>query len=433
MSFEANQGQTDASVKFLSRGSGYTLFLTASEAVLSLANSASVSGDTPASDSTPQVSVLRTQLVGANPSPDVVGLDPLPGQSNYFVGNDPSQWHTDVPNYSRVQYQNVYPGVDLTYHGQGRQLEYDFTVAPHADPSVIQLQFTGADSSEIDAQGNLVLHVGGSDVIEHAPVMYQEAGGVRQAVAGGYVALGDGQYGFTVGSYDSSRPLIIDPILAYSTYLGGTGSDFGRGIALDSSGNVYITGITRSFDFPTKSAFQSSSPGGTSNAFVTKLNPQMTTILYSTYIGGVASDAQFNRSTDQGFKIAVDGTGNAYVVGNTNSTDFPTTPGAFQTHSGGGGRYDGFVTKLSASGSELVYSTYLGGENEDVVENLAVDANGIATLVGNTGSVDFPTTPGAYQRSFAGGFRDVFVTRLNAAGTGLIYSTYLGTAGDDEG
>ena len=219
LSFEANQGQTDPQVDFLSRGSGYALFLTPTEAVLSL-QTPTAPGAT--ADQAAPDAVLSMQLVGASATPQVVGLDQLPGTSNYFIGNDPSQWHTDIPNYAQVEEQSVYPGVDLVYYGNQQQLEYNFTVAPGADPGVIRMAFTGAQSATLDAQGNLVLQTAGGPVVEQAPVLYQEAGGVRQAVSGQYVLEGNGQVGFAVGSYDPSQPLVIDPILSYSTYLGGS-------------------------------------------------------------------------------------------------------------------------------------------------------------------------------------------------------------------
>jgi hypothetical protein len=246
LSFEANHGQVDSQVNFLSRGSGYTLFLTPTEAVLSLQQPASSQGSkvlgTPGD-------VLRMQLVGANPAPAVAGLDQQAGKTNYFIGSDPTQWHTDVANYGKVQYRDVYPSVDLLYYGNQRQLEYDFVVAPGADPQAIRLAFQSAGGKALDSQGDLVLHTAGDDVIEHAPVLYQESNGVQQAVSGHYVLEGNGQVGFQVGAYDPARALVIDPVysLVYSTYLGGSkASTDGYGIAVDGSGDAYVTGWTGS-------------------------------------------------------------------------------------------------------------------------------------------------------------------------------------------
>src|SRR5438132_8986691 len=279
LSFEANQGQTDAQVNFLARGNGYALFLAPSQAVLSLQKPSTPVASIPGTDvpSSPP-DVLHMHLVGANASAQVAGLDRLPSISNYLIGNDPCQWHTNVPNYGRVKYQQVYSGVDLVYYGNQRQLEYDFVVAPGANPGVIQLAFQGAQAMTLDSQGNLVLHTTGGDVVEHAPVLYQEVGGVRQAVSGQYVLEGNGQVGFAVGGYDVSQALVIDPVLGYSTYLGGSGNqDVGQGIAVDSAGNAYLTGQTNSSDFPTANPLQVFTGGY--HAFVAKMNASGTALV----------------------------------------------------------------------------------------------------------------------------------------------------------
>ncbi len=371
LSFEANQGQTDSRVKFLSRGKGYTLFLSPTEAVLSLKSAESETseemniqpamadaGDTQAAAN----AVLRMHLLGANPEPRVAGLDELPGKSNYFIGNDLENWHTDVPNYARVHYDDVYPGVDLVFYGNQRQLEYDFVVSPGADPAAIRLGFKGADDLSFDDVGNLTLHMAEGDVLQKAPIVYQEVDGVRRAISGSYVLQGKDQVGFQIAAYDADRPLIIDPILSYSTYLGGSGDDGSRGIAVDASGSAYVTGSTSSVDFPTGGAFDVTL-GGTEDAFVTKLNATGSAIVYSTYLGG--------SGTDGGGDIAVDASGNAYVAGFTNSTDLPTL-NPFQAAYGGGSS-DAFVTKLNATGSALVYSTYLGGSRAELGLDIAID------------------------------------------------------------
>jgi hypothetical protein len=419
LQFEANRGQTHKDVRFLSRGAGYSLYLTAGEAVLVLSEpDADATRDARGTQARSGAKAhgksvaLRMSLVGAARKPVVTGADELPGKANYFIGKDRSQWRTNVPTYAKVQYQDVYPGIDLVYYGNQRQLEYDFVVAPGADPKKIVLGFKGADRLEIDAQGELVLHAAGADLRQHKPIIYQQIDGVRHDIAGGYVRKGANRVGFQVAAYDASRPLVIDPTLSYSTYLGGGGSDMARRVAADSDGNAYVTGQTTSLDFPTTSGAFQTVRGFGNDVFVTKLNPSGSALAYSTYLGGNDFDA--------GNGIAVDANGNAYVTGTTTSTDFPTTPGAFQPALGMG---FGFVTKLDATGSTLVYSTYLGAGAQGA--GIAVDAQGNAYMTGQTGSA-FPTTPGAFQSVFGGGPVDAFVMKLNADGSALVYSTYLG-------
>jgi hypothetical protein len=422
LSFEVNRGQTAAEVDFLSQGNGYSLFLTPTETVLSLQKPPRATGDGTA---TPDAAVLRSRFVGANPQPQVVGVDQLASTSNYLIGNDPSQWQTNIANFGRVEYHNLYPGVDLVFYGNQRQLEYDYVVAPGTDPGVIKLAIDGTESMTLDDQGDLVLHTSGGDVLEHAPVVYQDSGGVRQPVSGQFVLEGDGQVGFALGAYDHSQPLIIDPVLSYSTYLGGAGEDDGYGIAVDAAGNAYLTGNTGSTNFPTTADAVQTSFGGNADAFVAKLNPTGTALVYSTYLGGSGGDFSYG--------IAVDGSGNAYVTGQTNSANFPTTSGAFQ-RTYGGGNTDAFVAKLNPTGTALVYSTYLGGSDNDSGEGIAVDAAGDAYVTSATASANFPTTAGALQTSFGGnGFYDAFVAKLNPTGTALVYSTYLGGSNNDYG
>jgi hypothetical protein len=433
LQFEANRGQTHKDVRFLSRGPGYGLYLTAGEAVLVLSKPnvdarrdalrTQVRPDTPAQEKSV---ALRMSLVGAAHKPVVSGLDELPGKANYFIGKDRSKWRTNVPTYAKVQYENIYPGVDLVYYGNQRQLEYDFVVAPGADPKKIVLGFKGADKLEIDAQGELVLHASGGDIRQHKPIIYQEINGVRHAIDGGYVRKGADRVGFQVAAYDASRPLVIDPpvVLSYSTYLGGSSEDQGLGIAVDANGNAYVTGATTSTNFPTAAgAFQTTFAG----AFVTKLNPAGSALVYSTYLGASGAGGSAG--------IVVDATGNAYVTGRTTSTDFPTTPGAFQTTFGGGDS-DAFVTKLDPTGSALVYSTYLGGSGSEGGAGIAVDAAGNAYVTGGATSTNFPTTTGAFQTTFASTASynaDAFVTKLDTTGSALVYSTYLGGSDYDGG
>ncbi len=432
LSFVPNGGQTAAQVQYLSQGNGYTLFLTPTGSVLSLQQPVTPTasalkqpvgalGISAASTSTTGVA-LAMNLVGSNPFASVVGQDPLPGTSNYFIGNDPSQWHTNVTNYSKVDYQNVYPGINLVYYGNQPQLEYDFVVAPGANPDDIRFNLQGVESITLDAKGNLVLHTALGDVQEHSPTLYQEVGGKQWTVSGQFVLLGTNEVGFQVGAYDKSLPLVIDPVLTYSTYLGGSAADYGFGVAVDGSGNAYVTGYTLSTNFPTTTGVFQSSLSGSEDAFVTKLNASGTGLLYSTYLGG--------NTTTYGQAIAVDGSGNAYIAGATNSSTFPTTSGAFQTsHASDSNNEDAFITKLNASGNALLYSTFLGGNSLDDAYAIAIDGSGDAYVTGKTDSSNFPTTTSAFQKSGA----SMFVTKLNATGAALVYSTYLGGGFDDIG
>jgi len=262
LSFEANQGQTDAQVKFLARGRGYALFLTATEAVLSLAKPQAHAESSAPSSPEAGGAVLAMQLAGANPEPPVSGKDALPGRVNYLRGQDPARWQTQIPTYAKVAYEGLYPGVDLVYYGNQGQLEYDFVVAPGADPGVLRLVFRGAERIAIDAAGDLVLATASGDIRLHAPVIYQEVAGVRTPVAGGYVLKEPQEVSFAVATYDTSRPLVIDPVLVYSTYLGGRRDDEGFGIAVDNQRDAYVTGLTSSGDFPTVNAVQPTFGGG---------------------------------------------------------------------------------------------------------------------------------------------------------------------------
>jgi hypothetical protein len=456
LQFEANRGQTDDQVKFLWRGPARSLFLTASEAVLVSTNRAphtpratsgirrTAAADGPAIPDVPAQSVLRIAYVGANPAPRIVGSQELPGKANYFLGNDPAKWRTNVPTYARVHYQDLYPGIDLVYYGTQRQVEYDFVVRPGADPNRIVLGFQGADRLEVDAEGDLVLQTRGGVVRQRRPRIYQEVDGVRTEIRGDYVKVpGTHWVSFRVATYDASRPLVIDPVLVYSTFLGGSLDDVGQGIAVDAAGNAYVTGVTRSADFPTTpgafdTSFNNVPPSGnlndvTRDAFVTKLNATGTALVYSTFLGGSrdfggGGSGQAGSGEDEGLGIAVDAAGNAYVTGLTESRDFPTTPGAFDTTDNG--FRDAFVTKLNATGTALVYSTFLGGSDGEEGRGIAVDTAGSAYVTGVTASADFPTTPGAFATTLNGG-SDAFVTKLNAAGTALVYSTFLGGSGSE--
>jgi hypothetical protein len=437
LSFEANQGQSEARVKFLSRGSGYTLFLTSSEAVLLLQTGAPSGGvkqhgrariNEPVPpqnlnrehDAAAKSAVLRIRLVGANTAPQLTGFDDLPGKANYFIGNDAKKWRTDVPTYAKVKYHAVYPGVDLVYYGNQRQLEHDFIVAPGADPRLISLRLQGAKKLSLDLRGDLVLKTQNGEIRLQKPVIYQEVDGVRQEIAGGYRLEGKNLVGFEVATYDVTKALVVDPTLVYSTYLGGSSTDVAHGIAVDSAGNAYVTGNTYSTNFPTESAFQGTSAGNY-DAFVTKLSPTGSALVYSTYLGGNGGN-----SIDIAKGIAVDSAGNAYVTGYTGSANFPTK-NPFQGQRAGS--YDAFVTKLSPTGSALVYSTYLGGNGPDYPNGIVVDSAGSAYVTGQTASTTFPTR-NPFQGTNAGN-NDAFVTKLSPTGSALVYSTYLGGSGTD--
>jgi hypothetical protein len=432
--FEARPQQPQDPVKFVARGDGYELFLSAGEAIWRFDRPSGFSRATSpvglysgadlrrasfgADDPSRLSAVVRMKLLGANPAASILARDELPGRVNYYLGNDPKKWRTNVRSYGKVYYRGVYPGVDLVFYGNRRQPEYDFVVAPGADPGLIKLHYEGAERQEVDDGGNLVLHLAGREVVWHAPGIYQEIGGARHPVRGGYVAAG-GEVGFQVAAYDATRPLIIDPVIAYSTFLGGTREDQGFRIAVDSQGNAYIVGQnTSSYDFPTENAFQPQL-GGNPDLFVTKFNAGGEALIYSTYLGG--------RGEDIGQDITVDGDGNAYVTGWTLSTDFPTVK-PFQPELRGS--VDGFVTKFDPVGG-VVYSTYLGGSGFDTARGIAVDAEGNVYVTGSTSSSDFPTV-NPFQESLRGQ-SNVWVAKFDPSGSALVYSTYLGGSGSSFG
>ena len=431
LAFERNQGQTDAQVKYMARGDGYILFLTATDAVFSLqsrssntATSALRRGTELAAENsernkgqTNSTAVVRMQLTGGNSLAKVSASSPLPGKSHYFLGNDPSKWHSDVPHYARVSYQDVYPGVNLAFHGAQRQTEFDFVVAPGANPAPIGFHFTGAKGIKTDDAGNLVVSSAAGNVLLHKPVAYQEQNGARQTVDARFVLKANNQVRFELGNYDRSRELVIDPSVsvAYSTYLGGSGNDEGQAIAFDSSGAAYVTGQTASPTFPGASGTLK----GPTDVFVSKIHSDGVTLDYSTYVGDTGNDS--------GNGIAVDASGNAFVSGGTTSTNFPHTAGAYQTTLKG--TQSAFVFELGSAGT-LIYSTYLGGTGADTALGIALAAGGSGDVyvVGKTSSTDFPgTSSSPLQPSpLAGSISAGFVTKLNSTGTALLYSTYLG-------
>ena len=416
LTFEVNQGQTDDEVDFLARGPGYNIFLTATEAVFALPKASAKSGQRP---------VMRMRLIGSAADPVVQGVDALPGKVNYFRGQDSASWQTKVPTYRRVKYSAVYPGIDLVYYGQSKQLEYDFILAPGADAGAIRLAFAGVEQTTVDARGDLVLKTAGEPLRFQKPIIYQIEGGRRHTVEGGYVHRSRHQIGFRVGAYDRTRPLIIDPVLSYSTYLGGSGHDYGHGIAVDATGAVYVSGFTKSADFPTVNAVQPALNTG-EDMFVAKLTPDGTALVYATYLGGSSGDS------GQGVvvhSIAVDSAGAAFVSAITYSSDFPTA-NAFQSANKGSG--DAVVVKLSPDGSRLIYSTYLGGSGVETTAAIAVDLAGAAYIAGGTGSPDFPTVNALQPWPGNVGQSNAFVAKLAADGSALLYSTFLGGTSQHE-
>jgi len=408
LAFIANRGQSHSSVKFTAKGPGLTAYFTPGEVALDLGRAS-----------------IGMRFLGANASPGVAGLDLQQGHANFLRGDDASQWLTDVPLYGGVVYRELYPGVDMVYTSHKRLLKSEFVVAPGGDPSRIRIEYRGVDGLRVDERGGLVLTTSAGELREEAPEIYQEKGrgqerGDRRDVVKGGFAVHGRIVSFEIGGYDRARPLRIDPVLTYGTYLGGSGTDRATAIAVDSTGSAYVTGYTDSTDFPATGGVVQNLTGGGVEAFVIKLNPAGTAIVYSTYLGGGGDD--------RGFSIAVNNLGNAFVAGYTSSTNFPTW-GAFQSSNGGG--RDAFVVMLNPTGATLMYGTYLGGSGNDSGNGIAIDAAGSAYLTGSTTSPNYPVL-GAFQGSLGGG-QDGFVTKLNSAGSALVYSTYLGGSLDDRG
>jgi hypothetical protein len=361
---------------------------------------------------------LRLGFLGARTRPQLEARDPQPGLVNYFVGARPETWRRNIPTYGAIAYRGLYPGIDLVYAVSDGRIKSEFQAAPGAEAGAIRWRYQGATAVKLDTDGSLVVATPGGELRERKPVLYQQDGGGRAPVEGGFQIFEDGSVGLRVGPYDRGRALAIDPVLSYSTYLGGSGMDTVRAIAVDSSGSAYVAGYTDSTGLPAAGAWQSASKGGV-DAFVAKLNAGGTALVYCTYLGGSYDDRAFG--------IAVDSAGDAYVTGWTYSSDFPTTSGARQRILGGG--RDAFVTKLNAAGNALVYSTFLGGSSHDTGNAIAIDVSGYAYVAGDTYSTNFPVLNG-YQNSNAGR-QDAFVAKLNPTGVSLIWSTYLGGYGDE--
>jgi Beta-propeller repeat len=413
LSFVPNKGQTnEETVRHYAQGAGYGFFFTKGGAMLSF------------SDGEGRGHALGLDFLGANPNATLTAQKQLSGEVNYLVGDDPANWQQGLPTHAELLYGGLWPGIDMAVRGEGGKLKYEFHLKPGSSVKDIRLDYRGAEGLSVGAGGELLVRTSLGTLKDAAPVSYQLIGGERVGVESRYKLLkgeGGGGYGFAVGAYDPRYPLIIDPELDYSTFLGGTGDEAGEGIRV-REGRAYVTGITQSTDFPTTTGAFDTTLGGASDAFVTKLNASGSALVYSTFLGGTDSD--------HGEDIAVDASGRAYVTGDTFSGDFPTTTGAFDT-TFNGGIVDAFVTKLSASGSALVYSTFLGGTNQDEGQGIGV-REGRAYVTGITQSTDFPTTTGAFDRTHNGS-EDAYVTKFNASGSALVYSTLFGGADQERG
>jgi len=439
--FEDNRGPDGISAQFIARGRDYQFLISPDEAQLVLRKMAAAV--TPGSfmrrqSTAAKVSTrtVRMQFIAANQQARIHGEDELPGKINYLIGSDSSQWRTGVPIFAKTLVDQIYPGINLVYYGNQQQLEYDFTIAPKADSKKIAIHFDGVDKISIGAQGELVLKIGHDEIRQPAPVIYQMVGGSHRKINGGYVAVDAQTVAFTVSGYNRNLPLVIDPILSYSTFLGGNGGDTGFAVKVDTNGFVYVAGETLSTQLPvTPGAYQKSFGGGslTGDAFVAKFSNSGSNLVYLTYLGGSADDGASD--------MAIDGAGNAYVAGFTDSSDFPVTNAIFSHISGPydapakSYHTDAFVAELNTNGSALIYSTYLGGNNNDGANGIAVDSTGNTYVAGYTTSTNFPTTNAVrnYLDGFAGTTQNAFVAKFAPGGTSLIYSTYLGGTNSDDG
>jgi len=436
MSFEPNRGQAASGVKFLAHGSGYGLYLLPSEAVLTLAKPTRSGLDERA---------IEMQLGAPNQQATVTGADPLPGHSNYLIGNDSSRWLRNVPQFARVRYREVYPGIDLAFYGNANRLEYDFEVSPGSDARKIELDFKGADQVSVAANGDLVLGVDGGELRFEAPHVYQKTAAGVQTVSGSFVLRGKASAGFEVGPYDRSRALVIDPVLTFSSYLGGAGNESCTvisgasagfvphcpAVALDSGNRIYVAGATTTA--AGSGVFNGGTPittnsHGPENVFVSQISLSTltgvttATLNYVTYIGG-------SNGIQYPVGVGVDSGFNVYLAGTTSASDYPTTPTGFQTTPVSTGNHT-FVSKLDPTGSVNLYSTYLSGSGVDAASNMAIDILGRVYVIGTTTSSNFPTTIGAIQPAFPGGVSEQFYfskidTSLNTVNS-LPYSTFIG-------
>ncbi len=437
LSFIPNRGQVDEQALFYSVTPRYTLWMTKEGLVFDAAirersrddlakKMAMASGDTEsvlraeASEDQPaecRRDVSRLVFVGANKDSEIIPLEPTEHRANYFIGRDPAKWQTDIPTSLAVLYKEIYPGIDLKVYGRESQIEYDWVVKPGARAADIRLEYRDVDEATLDAEGNLIIATRFGQITHHRPISYQRLDGRRIDVASKFVKCGEESFGFDVDSYEPTRDLIIDPVLVYSTYLGGSGDDFARDIAVDATGAVYVVGWTNSSDFPLKSSYQNTIKGN-SDIFITKFSPSGKSLVFSTLLGG--------SELDEAYAIAIDSNGSAYITGKTWSYDFPLM-NAFQQFGRGI-----FVAKIASPGNRLVFSTHLSDGMHDCGRDIAVDSSGSAYITGRTSSSNFPLQ-NPFQSTKKPFFRTAFVTKFSPAGDALVYSTFLGGSIWDEG
>lgn len=409
--FEENTGQTDKQVKFLTRGPGYTMFLTQKEAVIKLQSA----------EQNAKPEVLTLQMNGAQENAKITGAQKLAAKANYLKGNDPKKWHTGVSTFQKVKYESLYPGIDVVYYGNQGKLEYDFIVEPGADYKKITMTFKGAKNVRLDKEGNLVIKTAGEDVIQKAPFVYQEINGKRQEIASNYV-IENNQIGFEVAAYDAQKPLVIDPILLYGSYIGGSSYEGVNNLAVAQNGRLVLAGDTASLDFPTAHPLYATNQGNT-DVFVMEFKANGRSLEYSTYIGGI--------SRDRAFAVATENDGTTYVAGESLSSDFPVTASAYQSTRNG---TDIFLLRLKPKGKAIEYSTFLGGTGNDIALGLVVAGPETVLLSGRTSSANFPVK-NATQPTF-GGYYDAVLAKFDTSQSGeasLVYSTFIGGSDWDEG